>query len=144
MMEIFAIPLVLAAGAYVVYPLFRSGDATPQQTTDADRRHNDFLHQQQMIQNTMDDLEFDVNTGKLSDADFASLASDLKKQQDELDAQMKNAVGLSSAELTARLEQEIAAYKDRHALSAVTSCPLCGRRFQAEDQFCSSCGYKIK
>jgi hypothetical protein len=142
MMLIVAIPLVLVVSLYVVYPLFRGREAVHHLTTDSERRLADLLHQQQMIQNTMDDLEFDVSTGKLSDDDFSSLASDLKKQQNELDAQMKNIVGISSAELTARLEEEIVAYKNGQTTPSLR-CPRCGKRLQAGDQFCSSCGNKI-
>jgi hypothetical protein len=142
MMEIFTAALLLAACAYAVYPLLRSGDAVQQQSTDFKSRIEELLHQQQMIQNTMDDLEFDLSTGKLSDDDFVMLAADLKKQKDHLDVQMKNIVGVSSAELTARLEQEIAAYKSGQTTS-FSHCLRCGRLLQAEDQFCASCGAKI-
>jgi rRNA maturation endonuclease Nob1 len=142
MMEIVTAAIILAVCAFVIYPLFRGGDTVHQSSTDSERRLEDLLHQQQMIQNTLDDLEFDASTGKLSDGDFALLTADLKKQQSELDVQMKNTVGVSSAELTARLELEIAAYKSGQ-VAAAHRCPKCGKQLQAEDQFCSSCGNKI-
>jgi hypothetical protein len=141
MMQLLTITLILGTCVYVIYPLFRSRGAVHHLTTDSERRLADLLHQQQMIQNTLDDLEFDVSTGKLSDDDFPSLASDLKKQQNELDAQMKNVVGITSAELTARLEQEIAAFKSQSTPSL--HCPHCGKNLQTGDKFCSSCGNKI-
>ena len=142
MMQLLTITLILGACVYVIYPLFRSRGVAHHQTTDSERRLADLLHQQQMIQNTMDDLEFDVSTGKLSDDDFSSLASDLKMQQNELNVQMKNVVGISSAELTTRLEQEIAAYKSGQTTPS-PQCPRCGKHLQAGDQFCSSCGNKV-
>ena len=94
---------VLAALAFVAYPLFRRSDYAPPSAEAPET----FAERRAAIYRELLELEFDHRVGKLTDADFRELA----------DACLARATGLVAAEersteaVDARIEREVAAMR---------------------------------
>ena len=104
---------VLAALAFVAYPLFRRSDHAPPSAEAPET----FAERRAAIYRELLELEFDHRVGKLSDADFRQLA----------DACLARATALVAAEeqtteaLDARVEREVAAMRAAMQASGVAT-----------------------
>ncbi|MFL5489560.1 MAG: hypothetical protein ACJ8AJ_13860 [Gemmatimonadaceae bacterium] len=97
--------LAVASLCYVLYPLYRADiAATPRSTRDTSHRVNSVV-------DALRELEFDRQTGKISDSDYEPL----------------------KARYT---EQALAVMRAGNA----PVCERCGPRSEADAEFCSSCG----
>ena len=97
--------LAVASLCYVLYPLFRSDIAVlPRPMPDAGGRQSSAI-------DALRELEFDRQTGKISDTDYESLKARYTEQ----------AVAVMRA-------------GDTHV------CELCGPRPEKDAEFCSKCG----
>ena len=114
-----AIVLVLVVVAFVILPLFRA-------TADADgevpqARNELWAREKAVAVLAITEADFDLATGKLSDADYHILRSDYEgralQAMDEMEKLAPTAVE-----------------------SAVRFCAGCGASFSAPDAFCGSCG----
>lgn len=86
------------------------------------------------------EIEFDRQTGKLSDADYQFLMARYTAQAVEAMRAEESAAGPDSP-LTADVESIIEA-KVR-AIREGLACPRCGPRPEADAVFCSSCGSRL-
>lgn len=136
----FFLPIVVALCGFVIYPLLQKSTDAPQ--TGADDRLQDVLHRRQALANSVDDLDFDRATGKLSLEDFDAAIAEIQRERHDLDVQMKNLVGMTEAELTAKLEREINELRGAKPPAAAV-CPACGKALSIGDRFCPACGQKI-
>ena len=123
--------LAAAALAFVLTPLVRAwGDSTrpssPRPSRPADEDDEDPVA-------ALREVEFDRETGKLSDADYATLRSRYTAQA--LDRMRAAAASPVAAALPADAEAAIRRYRDARAM-----CADCGPRPEAGAVFCSSCG----
>ena len=137
MTELLSVPVLLAACGYVLYPLFRGDEAIARSSKSEalnDRRA--------ALGQLLDDLAFDLADGKLSQEDFDSLKADVEKQLHDLDVQLRNLIGMTDDELTAKLEREIAEFKGTKS-PAAAFCPSCGKALNVDDRFCPACGQKM-
>jgi len=100
--------LAVASLCYVLYPLFRTG---PTAVPPAPRLGT--IGNEALAVEALRELEFDRQTGKISDADYTPL----------------------KARYT---EEAVVAMRAGEAGS--TACQRCGQRPEADAQFCSSCG----
>ena len=97
--------LAVASLCYVLYPLFRADIAVlPRPLADAGGRQSSAI-------DALRELEFDRQTGKISDADYASLK-------------------------TRYTEQAVAVMR----AGDTPVCERCGPRPEREAEFCSKCG----
>ena len=120
--------LALGALAFVLYPIFADSGAGPappvrsSEPTDVERAVD-----------ALREVEFDRATGKLSDADYATLKAAytadavVAMRNDEA----PNAPGAQGDAAEALIE--------RHR-RAVVACPNCGERPELGAAFCSNCG----
>ena len=97
--------LAIASLSYVLYPLFRADNAV------APRPHRDAPRRQSSAVDALRELEFDRQTGKISDADYGTL----------------------KARYT---EQALVVMRAGDA----RVCERCGPRPEREAEFCSKCG----
>jgi hypothetical protein len=84
------------------------------------------------------EIEFDLATGKLSDADY----TDLKTRYTEAAvlAMRQEAVSPAvEAKPDDPIEAAVRAYRDEHV-----ACPTCGPRPEPDAEFCSSCGRYLR
>ena len=117
--------LALGALAFVLYPIFADAGAGPpppvlsSEPTDVERAVD-----------ALREVEFDRATGKLSDADYATLKA--AYTADAVQA-MRNdeATGVHGNAAEALIER----YR-----GAVVDCPNCGERPEPAAAFCSNCG----
>ena len=81
------------------------------------------------------DLDFERETGKLSDSDYAELK--VKYKQEAL--ALLDADPADPAEALVRARR-----RARTEPGAKVSCPLCGDRPESDPRFCSSCGGSLE
>jgi hypothetical protein len=122
--------LAVGALAFVLYPLFfgapraaRVG-ATPSVRRSA---REDAVA-------ALREIEFDRETGKLSDADYAELKTRYTKQA--IEAMRREAERAAPDD---EIEAAVRAYRDQHA-----PCPTCGPRPEPDAVYCSNCGRYLR
>ncbi len=104
--------LAVASLCYVLYPLLRSTQAV----TPPAPRPDIGAERQGYAVDALRELEFDRQTGKISDADYAPLKARYTEQ----------AVAVMRATSTGG-----------------KTCPNCGPRQEADAEFCSNCGAQV-
>lgn len=120
--------LALAALTFVLYPLF--SEARPRRAPSLPARPEPTRAQQAIA--ALREVEFDRETGKLSDSDYAKLKSEYTREAlAALRAEDAAGAGVGDDEV----EAAILKYR---AMAA--SCPACGPRPEADAIYCSSCG----
>ena len=131
---------VLAVGAlvFVLYPLFF--DAPRAVRRDRVVMRQTSTHEQAVA--ALREIEFDRETGKLSEADYAELKTRYTRQA--IDAMRRDA-GSASVVATPgvgdddEIEAAVRAYRAEHA-----ACPSCGPRPESDAVFCSNCGRYLR
>jgi len=146
-MIIFIIATILSitACAFVLAPLLRRATDVRERSASAHQRELSDLHwQSNRIRNTLQDLELDFQTGKLSQDDYDELAKDQKQRLNQVTQRSKALIGVDSERIKAELEKQIAARRSAkdHKVAGLV-CPQCGHALQEEDKFCANCGTKI-
>jgi len=137
MIEFISYTLIVAVCAYVAIPLFSKKEKA------ADHQELDMFHQQRLIRETIRDLEFDFQTGKLSREDYETLIAEREQAIQKADSVIGKTVGMKTAELLNKLEAEIQEAKEKLNPSIELVCPQCGHEHKKGDKFCSKCGAKL-
>jgi hypothetical protein len=128
---------VLAIGAltFVLYPVFFGVARRPVAQLLAPREN-----ERESAVAALREIEFDRQTGKLSDADYAQLKARYTQQAI---AAMRREDAASSAGVNAVSDADIEAavrtYREQHAM-----CPTCGPRPEADAVYCSTCGRYLR
>jgi len=121
--------LALVALAFVLHPLFREGAPMPAAPEPA-RDHEPSERDRAIA--ALREVEFDRETGKLSESDYTALKTTYTRQAlAALRAEESSAAAVPDDEV----EAVILAYRARHA-----ECQTCGPRPEADAAYCSSCG----
>lgn len=157
---LFALFVSLAALAYSVWPLVKPG---PAPIMVEDDRMTELIGRKDAVLAAIKDLEFDYQTGKLSEEDYQRYDQRLRRQAIGLIQQIEK-LAPESANLDKRLEAEIAAMRktrDRTAVqerepeaelpqakvapagSAAQFCTNCGQPVDSAHKFCANCGTAI-
>jgi hypothetical protein len=130
--------LAVGALAVVLYPLFFGEHAFG--TAPASPRREAMPEGDTAVQ-ALREIEFDRETGKLSDADYVQLKARYTQQaiaamrREDAAAPAAAANALSDAEL----EAAVRAYRAQHA-----ACPTCGPRPELDAIYCSTCGRYLR
>jgi len=111
----------LLSGALLISPLF-GGDLGPE---DSEAEELPSLRERESIYAAIRDLEHDHETGKISEADYASMRDELR------------------ARAVALLRREREGGVDAEKSDAPPRCAACGGEIRATDRFCSQCGQVI-
>src|SRR5215831_12920358 len=128
--------LAVGALAFVLYPLFFTAPRVKPVDRVIPRRRADGDDAVTALR----EIEFDRETGKLSDADYAELKAKYTKQAIEA---MRRAPGLMSNVATAGADDEIEAAV-RAYRAAHLACPTCGPRPEPDAAYCSNCGRYLR
>jgi hypothetical protein len=121
MLIMIAIVLSVVAAVYVALPLFRQSADGIIARVESDRT-GDLLYQKELALATIKDLDFDMQTGKLAEADHAELVA----------AQQK---------IISQTEQQVSGTGQKKGeMSRPRYCSACGHPHGAEARFCSHCG----
>lgn len=126
--------LALAALGFVLYPLFREG-APAVQRVKPERAQREPTASERAVA-ILREVEFDRETGKLSESDYEILKSTYTRQalaalRSEDSAAATSEVGVGDDEI----EAVILKYRARP-----TACEVCGPRPEPDAIYCSSCG----
>ena len=159
--------LLVLVGLFISRPLIRPDARSKPRLT----RHQALTAQKEAVLAQIRSLDFDYDTGKLTDADyhktreeFMVTAEDIFRQLDELEEGSEEPQPLDDAPIagpTSDLESEIEAAVARHraqppAAAPATNltqpavsngkskfCPECGQPIDPDDKFCANCGHKL-
>ncbi len=127
--------LAIGALTFVLYPVF-FGVARRPTVAPPPARENE----RESAVVALREIEFDRETGKLSDADYAQLKA--RYTQQAIDA-MRREDAAPPAGVTALsdadLEAVVRAYRAQHA-----ACPTCGPRPELDAIYCSTCGRYLR
>jgi hypothetical protein len=152
---------VLIAGAiltFIAFPLFSSSRAQDGDETNA---LETLGSQRDGAYDALHDLDFDFQTGKLSETDYTALRDKYKaraavilQQIDTVqaqDAELEKQIADRRAEKQTRMstpaaddeiEQEIVKRRGKRAAGTL-ACQNCGTPYHSGDQFCAQCGNKL-
>jgi hypothetical protein len=125
--------LALAALGFVLYPLFREGAPVVKRARAVRGRHEPSATERAVA--ILREVEFDRETGKLSESDYEILKSTYTREALAAlrsdDATEATAAGVPDDEV----EAVILKYRARP-----TSCEVCGPRPEPDAVYCSGCG----
>lgn len=135
MFEFLTVLMATLVVFYVASPLMQRQRKAQQISSEADLKLSSTLHQQGVLQNTIDDLEFDYQTGKLSTTDYESMVAEHRKSLRQIDERLKKLGGVRSADSDREIKHT--RKKQSHGQAV---CPQCQSPVQSGDKFCSKCG----
>lgn len=131
-----AILLTVVTFAFIVYPLFRTRlrSADPAQSERANELHS----RRDTTYSMLKELEFDFQSGILTEEDYRDLEAKYKKKGiailKSIDA-LKKGTGLDE-----EIEKQVLELRR----SQGQFCTQCGARYQKGDRFCAQCGAKLR
>jgi hypothetical protein len=91
----------------------------------------DLLARRDATYETLKEIEFDFQAGKLLEEDYHALLARYRAEAVAILQQLDKA----TAEADTQIEREVAALRR----SAALICPACGRHYQEGDRFCAGC-----
>jgi hypothetical protein len=130
--------LAVGALAFVLYPLF----FTPPRPASLRRAVTSGVSQRDEAVLALREIEFDRETGKLSDADYLELKTRYTKQAIEAMRRESRGAPVAAApasEADDEIEAAVRAYRAEHV-----PCPTCGPRPEPDAVFCSNCGRYLR
>lgn len=149
-----AVLIILAGVAFMVQPFFRSARAVPGRgSLGADARRA-LQAEKEAVYAALKDLDFEYQTGKLSDQDYGDLresyrarALSILSASDRLKAAAPAAEPDGAARCPRCAHGNPPGSKFCEAcgapLAAESACPACGIGVAAEDRFCAECGAPV-
>lgn len=156
MIELVGLLLGIATFVVIAYPLiFRKRLPAP---SVADEQLEELNSKRNTTYSMLKELEFDFNSGILTEEDYKDLESRYKKKaisilkgiddqaktSDDIEAEIEKQVrklrkGKTTASLDAEIERQVQELRERRG----KFCPQCGAKGQEEDRFCRHCGAKL-
>jgi double zinc ribbon protein len=125
--------LAVGALAFVLYPLFFAPARAARVHPVVPRRRSEGDDAVAALR----EIEFDRETGKLSEADYMELKGRYTKQAIEA-MRLQSASG-SRDQPDDEIEAAVRAYRAQHA-----TCPTCGPRPESDAVYCSNCGRYLR
>ncbi|HEY8516784.1 MAG TPA: hypothetical protein VIS07_14850 [Candidatus Binatia bacterium] len=147
LVTIVGLVLVLAAAFYVAWPLLSGSeptDAAPSGTTEASELTPE--KEKELALLAIREADFDHQTGKLSDEDYAALRAELEERALRAMAALDEARtphAVPSATMPASSGAAQPASAAGRTSEAAGFCPGCGQRFARGARFCHACGRKL-
>lgn len=136
MVEILSYIMVIGVCAYVMVPLFVEKKTPDSKSVSGNIQLEEWLSRKRLIEDTINDLTFDLQTGKLSAQDHKELLQEQGKMLDAINRKFERAHG-------GKQVPGKAGGKYQTALEA-QACPGCGHEVGRTDKFCSNCGEKLR
>lgn len=141
-----AVLLAALAVGFVILPLVRPGRRV---LVDEEGPLADLILRKESVLQSIKELEFDFQTGKLSKEDYQRLDQRLRQQAIALLRQIEQAMP-AAAGLEEQLEAAIRRRRqvtDRPIVVAedteMMACPRCNSAVRATDNFCPKCGFAL-
>lgn len=155
--------LVLLTAWWVLKPFWQEPTITLAADLSEQRSLAELYHRRDAVYKSIKDLELDLASGKLSEADsnlqrsqFVAEAADILRQIDRLSQLADEGLETQIDSLLAGFESNGAGTPDplreeirlkiRQALAGQggTGCPQCGYTVDADDAFCRKCGAQLE
>ncbi|HEY81905.1 MAG TPA: zinc-ribbon domain-containing protein [Dehalococcoidia bacterium] len=131
-----AILLTMLTFAFIVYPLLKSRQRP--QGTAQDERLQELQFRRDATYSMLKELEFDYQSGILSDEDYRELEAKYKQKGISI---LKSIDALEkSQDIEAEIERQVMELRRGRK----RFCPQCGARYEEGDRFCSHCGTRLK
>ena len=148
---ILIIALILAAGCWIINPLFKPARFNYIFDHQADDAVKQLEHRKEAAYATIRELEFDLNMGKLSEEDYRILREQYKldairclKEIDTLRMNQKITENLSEEDLEEEIERQVAFFRKRHhGRNGSIFCVKCGTEISYQGRFCHHCGARL-
>jgi len=147
MVLIACVVLTLAAGTYVLRPLFTDFKGNLEAELLAETELDRLLNRKAVVYTNLKELEFEYKMGRLGDADYQRLETGYKleaagvlQQLDQLGVE-QNIDEMIEKEVSARRGKPVSA---RPAQPAGNPCPSCGAPTIAGKNFCADCGHNLQ
>jgi len=155
---ILAAIIVLGVLAFIAYPLF---NAPPAEGAESPVALDGLISQRDAAYDSIRDLDFDFQMGKLSQSDYATMRERYKGRAavalEQIDETSRVSASAEAEEQIAKLraakraappaddaiEREIARRRASKGAAAGLRCPNCGTPYHAGDTFCSKCGTSL-
>ncbi|MBN2356174.1 zinc-ribbon domain-containing protein [candidate division KSB1 bacterium] len=143
MSEITAYIMMFLLVAFILEPLFRAPRQMYLNMPHTPSVMNEWLYQKRVAAEIIGDLDFDHQTGKLSDSDYRALKDSQEQVVSELDEKIRRNTTTQSDEMSKKLMADIEKAKKQLAQQLILVCPQCGHRMTRDAKFCSQCGAKL-
>ncbi len=132
MITIVEVLLALAVMAVIGYPLYVKPSLAEGDVDEGDNLHK-LVSAKEAAFVALKDLEFDYKTGKIDEADYATLKSRYEAEAVNVMKRLDNAVKGKSAESSGK-----------HTAAKARYCSGCGKKIEEGDRFCAACGQPVK
>jgi len=144
--------LIIGAGCWVIKPLLRAGGHPDGYSPNSDDILEQLNHKKEGAYATIQELEFDLKMGKLSEEDFQILkrqymqeAAEYLQEIDEIKSSQAKEKKLSDKDIEAEIEQEVTSIRLQKSTSEkYVYCAFCGEKASVEDNFCGGCGAALE
>lgn len=144
MTELFVLLLIITGVAYVVSPMFRSRpEGSLRLAGEASESLHDLLYQKRVITGIINDLHFDHQTGKLSDADHEELTKEQQRSLARFEERLDQLQSSGKDDIAIKLEREIGQVRSKLAAPKGLFCSHCGQAMPRDAKFCSQCGASL-
>ena len=104
------------------------------------------LLQKEMLYGAIRDLDFDFQTGKVDQKDYAELRQQLEREAVQILRQLDAADPLVAFDN--ELEQQVLALRQRSTSTSCSSereaCSSCGTPLEEDENFCPFCGHALR
>ncbi|MFC2014764.1 hypothetical protein ACFLUP_02090 [Chloroflexota bacterium] len=138
--------LTVLTFVFIAYPLFKRRLVSPNSADD--EKYRELSSKRGTTYSMLKDLEFDLQSGILTEEDYKDLEARYKKKAITI---LKDADSLEhDTEIGEEIEKQVQALrKDKNNESKIGGtpesifCTKCGSRSQATDRFCASCGASL-
>ncbi len=131
----FAILLTVLTFAFIVYPLFKR--RSPSADSVGDEKLQELYSKRDTTYSMLKELEFDFQSGTLTDDDYQSLETRYKRKAISI---LRD---IDGSERGTGVEEEIEKQVLELRRGKGRFCPQCGARWQEGDHFCSHCGTSL-
>jgi len=130
-----SIALLLGLLLYLAHPLL-----TGERTSAASGSPRQLFERKEQLLGELVELELDRELGKVSAEDFQRLFAALEAETLAVIGELDRLNGASSSQLERRIEEEVAALRQK---TAIPRCHGCGAVRRESDRFCPQCGTSL-
>ena len=149
---IIMVGLITGAGYWILKPLLQENGPQNGYSPSPDDIIQQLNYKKEGAYATIQDLEFDLNMGKLSEEDFQTLkkqylqeAAGYMKEVDDLKSLQDEKLTFSDKDIEEEIEQEVTSIPlQKSALKEYVYCAFCGEKAPVEDNFCAECGSTLE
>lgn len=151
MVTLIAIGLMIATVIFVAYPLFRpkfKGEGL--ERSSENRQLGALLSKKELAYLAIKELDFDYETGKLSQEDYRQLRDRYKGEAITTLKMIDDLQQKKEKEIEDQIEREILKIREVKMVATTKeekdklTCNRCGAEYEEGDRFCSSCGVRLE